>query len=110
MALPNDDQDEARQRYQRVLDEFSKFTRDFQDYKLAREQALSDLERRIVEQIQVYWKATAFALRQLSDWQAETEDKADRERTVERWIQRGSAAIIILLLAIEVYLRLRGSS
>lgn len=109
MTPPSDDQDEARQRYQLVLDEFSTFAREFQEYKLAREQALSDLERRIVGHIQIYWQATAAALRQLSDWQAATEDRANRERTVERWIQRGSAAIIILLLAVEIYLRLRGS-
>lgn len=109
MPAPSDDQDEARQRYQRVLDEFGKFTREFQDYKLAREQATADQERRIIGHIQIYWQATAAALRQLSDWHAATEDRANRERTVERWIQRGSAAIIILLLAIEVYLRLRGA-
>lgn len=101
------DDDEVRQRYQRVLDEFSKFTREFQDYKLAREQALADLERRITAQIQMYWQAAAAGLRQLSDWQAKNEDTAQRERTLERWIQRSTGAIIIVLLAIEIYLRWR---
>lgn len=102
---PNDDNDD---RYRRVLDEFGKFARDFQDYKLAREKALNELEQRLVEQLQFYWRATAAALRQMSDWSAQTEDQASKERATERWIRRGCEAVIILLLLLDVYLRVRG--
>lgn len=96
------DEDEARQRYQRVLDEFSRFTREFQDYKLAREQAVNDLERRLIEQVQIYWKATAAALRQLSEWQATNEDAARKERTAERTRRNWQAWIIIGLLLVLI--------
>lgn len=91
-----------------MLDEFGKFSREFQDYKLAREQALNELERRLVEQIQFYWRAAAAGMRQLSDWQAKTEDEARKERTMERWIRRAGEGVIIALLILEIYLRLRG--
>lgn len=100
--------EDAKERYQRVLDEFGKFVREFQDYKFAREQALSALEARLVEQLQFYWRATAAALRQMSDWAAQTEDRAERERTTERWIRRAGQAVIIALLLVDVYLRTRG--
>ena len=106
-------------RYQRVLDEFSKFSREFQtfrdqharefqDFKTERLRALNDVEQRLAGQIQTYWQATAAALRQLSDWHARTEDKADKERTTERWVVRGGMAIMIALLLLDIYLRTQG--
>jgi hypothetical protein len=95
-------------RYRNVLEKFGEFARDFQDYKLAREKALNELEQRLTAEIQFYWRATSAALRQLSDWHAKTENKADRERTIERWIQRTTAVVIILLLLFDIYFRSRG--
>lgn len=98
-------------RYRRVLEEFGKFAREFQEYKLAREQALNELERRLVTQIQFYWQAAAAGMRQLSDWSAATEDEARKERKTERRIRRISEVVIVVLLlfiAIEGYMLIRG--
>ena len=82
--------------------------RELQVFKEERFRALTEVEHRLSTQLLTYWQATAAALRQLSNWQAETEDRAARERTTERWIQRGGMAVLILLVLFDIYLRSRG--
>lgn len=89
-------------RYHNVLKEFGKFAQEFQEYKLAREQALSALEQRLIEQLGFYWRATAAGMRQLSDWFAETETQARKEREQERSKRSRREWIIIGLLIVAI--------
>lgn len=95
--MPSDDDD----RFQTTLDEFGKLYRAFEAFKA--EQAATALE---------YWKATAAAIRGLSDWQAADAKLAQSERETYRkrwdrlhWVSIGlSATLLILVLIAVVYL------
>jgi hypothetical protein len=101
--MPLDDE-----KYRDILTMVGELRRELQIFKEERVKTLIDVEHRLSTQILTYWQATAAALRQLSNWQATNEDKADKERTVERWIQRGGMVVIILLVLLDIYLRLQG--
>ena len=96
------------ERYRDLLDLIGELRRDFQEFKAERVKTLSEVEHRLSTQILTYWQATAAAIRQLSNWHATTEDKADKERTTERWVVRGGMAIMIALLLFDIYLRTQG--
>jgi hypothetical protein len=101
--MPLDDE-----KYRDILTMIGELRRELQLFKEERAKTLTDVEQRLSAQILTYWQATAAALRQLSNWQATNEDKADKERTVERWIQRGGMGVIILLVLLDIYLRANG--
>lgn len=96
--MPPSDEDD---RYHLVLAEFDKLYRAFDAFKA--EQAATALE---------YWKATAAAIRGLSDWQAGDAKLAQVERETYRkrwdrlhWVSIGlSATLLIVVLIAVVYL------
>lgn len=108
-SRPPGDHEEWRFHYDRLLEEFGKYTGEFRIFRIEREKALREVEERLTMEIQTYWKASAAGLRQLSDWFAETEDRAQRERDAERarmWrrdkVLIGIGLIWIILLAMLV--------
>jgi uncharacterized membrane protein YukC len=96
--MPNNDDDD---RFRTTLEEFGKLYRAFESFKA--EQATTALE---------YWKATAAAIRGLSDWQAADAKLAQSERETYRklwnrlhWVSIGlSATLLIVVIIAVVYL------
>jgi uncharacterized membrane protein YukC len=98
--MPIDDEEE-RYRYKNVLDELGRIWRSVEEFKA--EQSATSLE---------YWKATAAAIRGLSDWQASDAKLAQTERETYRklwnrlhWISIGlSVTLLIVVIIAVVYL------
>lgn len=98
--------DEEEGRYRTVLDHFGKFAQEFEAFKTDRAKALHEVEQRLSGQILIYWRTTAAALRQLSDWQAMNEDAARKERAAERAKRSRQEWIIIGLLLTAIVLEI----
>jgi hypothetical protein len=81
-------------RYQRVLEEFGKMYRSIESFK--GEMATLQLE---------YWKATATAIRVLSDWYARDAATARQNHTRRGRLQWAAIGLnVLLLLIVTVYL------
>lgn len=78
MSIRPPSDDEWRFHYARLLEEFGKFNTEFRAYQTERERVLREMEERLMNAVQVHWLAAAAALRQLSDWQAEAEQRVAR--------------------------------
>ena len=92
--------------YRRLLEEFSAFVTTTQEDRRRRDEAMAEMSSRL----NIYWQATAAGLRQLSEWMARDEDRAQTERDAERkkrstreWVIIGLLLVVILGGAIVLF-------
>ena len=115
--MPPSDDD----RYRDLLELIGQINRDLQARDEAADKDRDKMRQEIIKlrddtarQALDYWKATCSAIRQLSDWFAETEDAAREERKAEREkrdqrdlllirLSTAAVAVVVLVLGLLLY-------
>lgn len=91
--------DDTERLYRRLLEEFSTFVTTTQEDRRRRDEAMMEMSTRL----NMYWQATAAGLRQLSEWMARDEDRAEAERKAERKKRSVRDWTIIALLVLIAF-------